>query len=76
MTTAVDPSPSGERRTEPEWLIISPSSRSERRRWMGAGVVALAVIMIITARVVGFRHEADAPHLVEPLFGIFPCDHR
>ena len=64
MTTAVDLSPPGERTTEPEWLIISPPSRFQRRhpwlrRGMLAGILALAVIMITTARVVGSGHEAD-----------------
>jgi hypothetical protein len=64
MTTAVDLSPPGERTTEPEWLIISPPSRFQRhhpwlRRGMLAGLLALAVIMITTARVVGSGHEAD-----------------
>jgi len=64
MTAAVDLSPSGERQTEPEWLIISPPSQFQRRhpwlrRGMLAGILALAVIMITTARVVGSGQEAD-----------------
>ena len=64
MTATVDLPPSGEQRTEPEWLIINPSSGSERRHpWLGRGMLAatlaLAVIMLITSRVVSFGHEAD-----------------
>jgi hypothetical protein len=63
MTTTVKVGSSGQQRIGPEWLIIKPSSRSERwhpqvRRWMLAGVLALAVIMITTARVAGLGHEA------------------
>ena len=64
MTAAVDLMPAGERQTGPEWLIISPPSRFQRRhpwlrRGMLAGILALAVIMITTARVVGSGHEAN-----------------
>jgi hypothetical protein len=64
VTTIVDLSPSGEQRIEPEWLIINLESRSERRhpwlrRGMLAGILALTVIMIISARVTGLGREAD-----------------
>jgi hypothetical protein len=60
----IDLLPPGERKTGPEWLIVNPSSPAERRhpwlrRGMLAGILALAVIMITTARVLGLGHEAD-----------------
>jgi hypothetical protein len=63
VTTIVDLSPSGEQRIEPEWLIINPESRSERRhpwlrRGMLVGILALTVIIIISARVTGLGRES------------------